>query len=77
MQIELVECTMLMLSVIQDMYKQQKITFGEFLSYTEMKISFLSENIENISSEDDKRKSERIISECASTILEYTGQKEA
>lgn len=75
MQADLIECTILMLTVVQDMYEQQKITFDEFLSYIEMKIPFLSKNIESISSEDDKSKAEKIISECASITFGYARQK--
>jgi hypothetical protein len=67
----LIECTMLILSVINDMYKQQKITFDEFLSYTNLKIPFLSENIECISSEEDRIKANLILSECTSIIFDY------
>lgn len=71
MQAGLAECTFLMLSVIRNMYKQEKITIDEFLNYTEMKMSFLSQNIESISSENDKIKANRMLCECASIICEY------
>ncbi len=61
---ELAECTMLMLKVIQEMYNTQKISYKEFIDYTEMKLQFLSENIENISSETDKRVAFDIIYKC-------------
>lgn len=71
MQTGLTECTIMMLSVINSMYRLKKITFDEFLSYTDMKLTFLSNNIDCISSEDDKIKANEILSECTSIIYEY------
>lgn len=69
MLFELAECTVLMLKVIHDMYLRQKISFNEFLSYTETKLRFLSENIGFIDSEADKEKAYDIIRKCNSLIL--------
>jgi hypothetical protein len=68
MLFELTECTVLMLKVIHDMYLRQKISFNEFLSYTETKLRFLSENISFIDSEADKEKAYDIIRKCNSLI---------
>lgn len=68
MLFELTECTVLMLKVIHDMYLRQKISFNEFLSYTETKLRFLSENISFIDSEADKEKAYDIIRKCKSLI---------
>jgi len=68
MLFELTECTVLMLKVIHDMYLRQKISFDEFLSYTETKLRFLSENISFIDSEADKEKAYEIIRKCNSLI---------
>lgn len=52
---ELAECTVLMLRVIHEMYSTQRITYEEFLDYSEKKIQFLKENLEYISSETERR----------------------
>ena len=70
MLFELAECTVLMLKVIHDMYLRQKISFNEFLSYTETKLLFLSENISFIDSEADKEKAYDIIRKCNSLLSE-------
>lgn len=70
MLFELTKCTLLMLRVIHDMYLRQKISFIEFLCYTETKIQFLSENICQFSSEADKEKAYDIINKCNSLISE-------
>lgn len=70
MLLELTECTVLMLKVIHDMYLRQKISFNEFLCYTETKLQFLSENINQFSSDADKEKAYDIIQKCTSLISE-------
>lgn len=66
MLFELTECTVLMLKVIHDMYQRQKISLNEFLCYTETKIQFLTENINQFSSDADKEKAYDIIHKCNS-----------
>lgn len=61
---ELAECTILMLKVIQEMYNTQKISYEEFIDYTEKKLQFLSENIDNISSETERSIAFDIIYKC-------------
>lgn len=70
---ELTECTILMLKIIHDMYLSRKISFEEFLSYTKVKIQFLSENINKFASESDKEKAYEIINKCNSLIMRKTG----
>lgn len=70
---ELAECTVLMLKVIHEMYRTQKITYDEFLDYTRMKIQFLSENLENIPYDTDRKKAIDIIIKCTS-LISQSGQ---
>jgi len=70
---ELTECTILMLKVIHDMYLSRRISLEEFIKYTELKIQFLSENIDKFSSEADKEKAYDIINKCNSLIMKKTG----
>jgi hypothetical protein len=58
---ELAECTVLMLKVIHEMYSKQRITYEEFLNYSENKLKFLKENIKYISSETERRNADDII----------------
>lgn len=67
---ELTECTVLMLKVIHDLYRKQRITYDEFLNYTEAKLQFLSENIDCIASEHDRKQATDIIHLCSSLISE-------
>lgn len=67
---ELTECAVLMLKVIHEMYRKQRITYEEFLSFTEIKIRFLASNIDCIPSETKRRDANDIISKCYSLIEE-------
>ncbi len=60
---ELAECTVLMLKVIHEMYSKQRITYEEFIDYSETKLKFLKENIDYISSEKERRNADDIIYE--------------
>lgn len=64
----LTECTILMLRVIHDMFNEQRITYEEFLSCTEVKIKFLIDNLDNIPSEDDRKKAHDILEKCKMLI---------
>jgi len=64
----LTECTILMLRVIHDMFWEQRITYTEFVSCTELKIKFLSDNLDNISTEAEKKKACDILDKCKSLI---------
>ena len=65
---ESAECTVLMLKVIHEMYSKQRITYEEFLNYSETKLKFLKENIEYISSEKERRNADDIIYEFNSLL---------
>ncbi len=71
----LTECTVLMLKVIHEMYWKQRITYDEFLSYSEVKIKFLLENIDNITSEAERRTACDIIDKCTSLITQKNGSE--
>lgn len=58
---ELAECTVLMLRIIHEMYSKQRITYEEFINYSETKLKFLKENIEYISSETQRRNADDIL----------------
>ncbi|MGI6669511.1 MAG: hypothetical protein ACOX4M_09150 [Acetivibrionales bacterium] len=65
---ELTECAVLMLKVIHEMYKKQRITYEEFVNFTELKIRFLASNIDCIPSEAIRRDANDIICKCNSLI---------
>jgi hypothetical protein len=67
---ELAECTVLMLKVIHEMYSKQRITYEEFIDYSETKLKFLKENIDYISSEIERRNVVDIIYEFNSLLPE-------
>lgn len=71
---ELAECTVLMLKVIHEMYSKQRITYEEFINYSETKLKFLKENIDSISSEKERRSADDIIYEFNS-LLPDSSQK--
>jgi len=64
----LTECTVLMLRVIHEMYREQRITYEEFRNFTKVKIQFLLENLNSISTEAERRKATDIINKCTSLI---------
>jgi len=66
----LTECTILMLIVIHDMFKEKRITYEEFLNCTEVKMRFLADNLDNISAEDDKKKASDILEKCKMLIAD-------
>lgn len=70
----LTECTILMLRVIYDMYWEQRITYDDFLNFTEVKIQFLLENMKSISSEVDRRNASDIINKCISLMSQSNSQ---
>jgi hypothetical protein len=45
----LTECTVQMLKIIHEMYREQRITYEEFNDLTKVKIKFLSDNINTVS----------------------------
>jgi hypothetical protein len=65
---ELTECAVLMLKVIHEMYRKQRITYEEFLSFTDIKMRFLASNIDCIPSEAKRRDANDIICKCNSLI---------
>lgn len=67
---ELTECTLLMLKVIYEMYRKQRITYEEFLSFTELKIRFLTSNIDCIPSDTKRKEANDIICKCNSLVEE-------
>lgn len=71
---ELAECTLLMLKVIHEMYYTQRITYKEFVDHTEKKLQFLYENIENFTSEAEKRNAFDILYKCNSILSQYDDQ---
>lgn len=71
----LIECTILMLKVIHDMYWRQRITYDEFINYTEAKIQFLLENMDSISTEIERRNASDIINKCTSLKSQNNGQQ--
>lgn len=66
----LTECTILMLKVIHDMFREKRITYEEFLDCTEVKMQFLSDNLDNIPAEDDKKKACDILEKCKTLIAD-------
>lgn len=62
----LTECTILMLRVIHEMYREQRITYDEFIELTEVKIQFLLKNMDNISNDVERRSANDIMSKCTS-----------
>lgn len=70
----LIECSVLMLRVIYDMYLRQRITYEEFLNYTEVKIQFLLENMSSISTEIEREKASDIINKCTSAKTQKHSQ---
>ena len=73
---ELAECTVLMLKVIHEMYSKQRITYEEFINYSETKLRFLKEHIEYISSETERRNAYDILFKFDSLLSDY-GQEMA
>lgn len=73
---ELAECTVLMLKVIHEMYRKQRITYEEFLNYSENKLKFLKENMQYISSETERRNVDDIIYKF-NTLLSDSNQETA
>ena len=71
----LIECTILMLKVIHDMYWRQRITYDEFINYTEAKIQFLLENMDSISTEIERRNASDIINKCILLKEQNNGQQ--
>lgn len=64
----LTECTVLMLRVIHGLFWEQRITYDEFVNCTEVKIKFLLENLDSISTEVEKKNARDIINKCTSLI---------
>lgn len=64
----LTECTILMLKVIHEMFREQQITYDEFLKLTEVKIQFLSENMDNILNDVERKNAGSILNKCTSLI---------
>lgn len=73
---ELAECTILMLKVIHELYCKQRITYEEFLDYSQMKLKFLKENIDHISSETERKNADDILYKFDSLISD-SGQQMA
>lgn len=73
---ELAECTILMLKVIHELYSKQRITYEEFLDYSQMKLKFLKENIDHISSETERKNADDILYKFDSLISD-SGQQMA
>ncbi|MFY9568395.1 MAG: hypothetical protein WAP56_04410 [Acetivibrionales bacterium] len=65
---ELTECTLLMLKVIHGMYSTQRITYEEFVTHTEKKLQFLSENVSHFTSEAERKNAYDIICKCSSIL---------
>ena len=64
----LTECTVLMLKAICEMYSIQKITYNEFISFTENKLQFLMENLNDFASEAERNNVIDILDRCESLI---------
>lgn len=64
----LTECTVLMLKAICEMYSIQRITYSEFISFTENKLQFLLENLNNIATEAERNSALDILYRCESLI---------
>ena len=69
----LTECTVLMLKAICEMYSMQKITYNEFISFTENKLQFLMENLNNFTNEAERNSVLDIIYRCESLISQDDG----
>jgi hypothetical protein len=66
----LTECTVLMLKVICEMYSMQRITYNEFISFTEKKMQFLLENLNNFATESERNNALDILGRCESLITQ-------
>lgn len=64
----LTECSILMLKVILEMYTSQKITRDEFLLLSEAKVQFLTNNIDTIQAEKEKKYADDILKQIKSLI---------
>ena len=60
----LIECTVLMLKVVYEMYCKQRITYDEFKRFSEVKIQFLVENIDNIPVDENNCHTRDMINQC-------------
>lgn len=68
----LTECTILMLRVVHEMYWKKRITYDEFLEFTKIKIQFLLENMDHISTEAERENANDIINKCTTLISQDT-----
>lgn len=66
----LTECTVLMLKAICEMYNVHRITYNEFISFTENKLQFLLENINSFSTEIERCNALDTLDKCNSIISE-------
>jgi hypothetical protein len=64
----LTECTVLMLKLLCEMYSIQRITYNEFISFTENKLQFLLENLNNFATEAERNNALDILGRCDSLI---------
>ncbi len=64
----LTECTVLMLKAICEMYSKQRITYNEFISFTENKLQFLLENLNNFTNETERNNILDILYKCEALI---------
>jgi hypothetical protein len=67
----LTECTVLMLKAICEMYSKQRITYNEFISFTENKLPFLLENLNNFASEAERNNVLDILDTCKTLISQH------
>jgi hypothetical protein len=61
----MVECNVLILKILYEMFQAQRITLQEFTEHTKVKIGFLNENIGGMITDGDKKAVADIIRKCS------------
>jgi len=61
----MVECDVLVLKILYEMFQAQRITLQEFIEHTKVKIVFLKENIGNIITDGERNAVVDIIEKCS------------
>jgi hypothetical protein len=68
----LTECTIQMIQIIHDLYREHRITYDEFYNLTKIKIDFLTDNLHNLSSV-ERQTVDEIISQCKVSLRQDGG----
>lgn len=62
----LVECNIVLLKILYEMFQTQRITRQEFLENSKLKIGFLMDNIGKIKSDAERSEAEEVLLMCSS-----------